>query len=323
MNPLKYSSWNRLRRVTAWVRRFADLLLAKVKKQGKPVGVVARTYIDANWNRQRWRTVGETNTGGEISWRDKRFDWRKRSQKTEPLEISYPIVDELGILRVGGRLDRAELSYDAAHPMNLPKKHHIKQLIVADVHNRCRHAGVNHVLAQVRNRCWIIDGRQEVKNLDKECEVCERRRVQPSVQIMAPLQRRRVGTTMRAFAKCCVDYAGPFTTKITRRVSDKRYLCLFTCSATRAVHLEMACSLSTTDFLNTFSQMVATRGRPEEVKSDYGTDFVGAERESSENLFKQWTRNRSPVMLPITGSDGIGILRWGRFLVGCLSRCLK
>ena len=167
MNLLKYSSWNRLRRVTAWVRRFADLLLAKVKKQGKPVGVVARTYIDANWNRQRWRTVGETNTGGEISWRDKRFDWRKRSQKTEPLEISYPIVDELGILRVGGRLDRAELSYDAAHPMILPKKHHIKQLIVADVHNRCRHAGVNHVLAQVRNRCRIIDGRQEVKNKER------------------------------------------------------------------------------------------------------------------------------------------------------------
>ena len=220
-------------------------------------------------------------------------------------------------------MDQAELSYDAAHPMILPKKRHIKQLTVADVHDRCRHAGVNHVLAQVRNRYWVIDGRQEVKNLDKECEVCERRRVQPSVQIMAPLQRTRVGATMRAFAKCCVDYAGPFTAKITRRVSDKRYLCPFTCSATRAVHLEMACSLSTTDFLNTFSRMVATRGRPEEVTSDNETNFVGAERESSENLFKQWTRNRSQVMLPITGSDGIGILCWGRTLVGCLSRWLK
>ena len=47
------------------------------------------------------------------------------------------------------------------------------------------------------------------------------------------------------------------------------------------------------------------------------------QRESSENLFKQWTRNRSQVMLSITGSDGIGILRWGRTLVGCLSRWLK
>ena len=45
MNPLKYSSWNRLRRVTAWVRRFADLLLAKLTKQGKPLGVVTRTGL--------------------------------------------------------------------------------------------------------------------------------------------------------------------------------------------------------------------------------------------------------------------------------------
>ena len=82
-------------------------------------------------------------------------------------------MDEQGTLRVGGRLDRAELSYDAAHPMILLKKHHITQLIVADLHNRCRHAGVNHVLAQVRNRYWVIDGRQEVKNWDKEYKVCE------------------------------------------------------------------------------------------------------------------------------------------------------
>jgi len=137
--------------------------------------------------------------------------------------------------------------------MILPKKHHITRLIVADVHNRYHHAGVNHVLAQVWHHYWIIDGQQEVKNWDKECKVCGRRRAQPVVQIMATLLESRLGTTMRAFAKCCVDYAGPFTTTITRRVSAKRYLCLFACFATRAVHLEMAHSLSTADFLNAFS----------------------------------------------------------------------
>ena len=106
--------------------------------------------------------------------------------------------------------------------------------------------------------------------------------MQPAVQIIAPLTKSRLATTMRAFANCCVDYAGPFTTKITRRVSAKRYLCLFTCSATREVHLEIACSLSTTGFLNAFSQMVATRGGPEEVTIDNGTSFVGAERELRE-----------------------------------------
>ena len=99
---------------------------------------------------------------------------------------------------------------------------------------------------------------------------------------MAPLPKSRLGTTIRAFAKCCVDYVGPFTTKITRRVSAKRYLGLFTCSATRAVHVEMACSLSTADFLNAFSRMVATSGRPEEVTSDNETNFVGTETELRE-----------------------------------------
>lgn len=44
----------------------------------------------------------------------------------------------------------------------------------------------------------------------------------------------------------------------------------------------MAFSLSTTDFLTAFSRMVATKGRPEKVTSDNGTNFVGTERELRE-----------------------------------------
>ena len=38
INSLKYASWNRLKRVTEWVTPFSDILLAKVKKSGKPLG---------------------------------------------------------------------------------------------------------------------------------------------------------------------------------------------------------------------------------------------------------------------------------------------
>ena len=59
MNPLKYSSWNRLRRVTAWVRRFADFLLAKVKnKQGEPLDVVTRSGLTL--------TPTEIDRGGKL-----------------------------------------------------------------------------------------------------------------------------------------------------------------------------------------------------------------------------------------------------------------
>ena len=168
LDPLKFSSWTRLIRVMAWVLRFVAKLLAKVKKSAKPenpeyetCGEVILTPAELDKAEKLWvkqaqmesfaKEIKELKGGGEVS-------------KQSHLKPLTPIVDELGVLRVGGRLNRAELPHDAAHPMILPKKHHITRLVVADVHHRCRHAGVNHVLAQVRSRYWIIDGRQEVKN---------------------------------------------------------------------------------------------------------------------------------------------------------------
>lgn len=96
---------------------------------------------------------------------------------------------------------------------------------------------------------------------------------------MAPLPEARLGIVMRCFAHCCVDYGGPFVTKLTRRVTAKRYLCLFTCAATRAVHLEIAYSLDTDSFLNAFSRMIARRGKPEEMINDNGSNFTAADNE--------------------------------------------
>ena len=121
------------------MRRFAGTLLARVKKQGKPLGVVTRGGLIL--------TPGEIERAGKL-WvkqaQEERFPEEmkdliggKEVKRQSHLKPITPIVDELGVLRVRGRLDRAELPYDAAHPMILPKKHHITQLIVADVHNRC------------------------------------------------------------------------------------------------------------------------------------------------------------------------------------------
>ena len=76
-----------------------------------------------------------------------------------------------------------------------------------------------------------------------------------------------------------VDFAGPFVIKLTRKVTAKHYLCLYTCASTRAVHLAIAYSLDTASFLNAFSRMVARHGKPEVMISDNGTNFTSAERE--------------------------------------------
>ena len=176
MDPLRYSSWTGLKRVTAWVMRFSAKLLAKVRKVEKPWGVEVCTEVTLTpteldraeklWVKQAQlerfpMEMQESKSGKEVSMQSH-------------LKALTPVVDEYGVLRVGGRLTRAQLPHDAAYPMILPKKHHITRMIVADVHNRRRHAGVNHVLAQVRCRYWIIDGRQEVKNWIEKARLVRR-----------------------------------------------------------------------------------------------------------------------------------------------------
>ena len=125
-------------------------------------------------------------------------------------------------------------------------------------------------------------------NVVEACRGCRRQfRAKPVGQMMAPLPEARLKLPLRAFERVGVDYGGPFLTKQGRRKAKaKRYLCLFTCLNTRAVHLEMAYSLDTDSFINAFIRMTARRGTPTYVVSENGTNFVGAERELRELLEK-------------------------------------
>ena len=195
------------------------------------------------------------------------------------------MCDEQGLLRIDGRLRNAdELSYDTKHPIILPKNHPVTTLIVQDAHEKLGHGtGVEQVLTQLRSRFWIVKGRCMVRNVLRSCMQCRRHfSMNTAGQKMAPLPRPRL-QSLRAFERVGVDYAGPYLTKQgRRRAKEKRYLCLFTCLATRAVHLEMAYSLDSDSFINAFSRMTSRRGTPAYVISDNGTNFVGAQRELRE-----------------------------------------
>ena len=87
-----------------------------------------------------------------------------------------------------------------------------------------------------------------------------------------------------------VDYFGPFLVRQWR--SDvKRYGCIFTCFTTRAVHLEVAYSLTADSFIVALSRFKSRRGKPFCIFSDNGINFVGAEKELSKSI-EEWNKNQ-------------------------------
>ena len=80
------------------------------------------------------------------------------------------------------------------------------------------------------------------------------------------------------FTYFAVDYFGPFYIK-EKRKEVKQYGSLSTCHASRAVHIEVADSLDTDSFIMALRCCISLRGNIHKLHSDWGTNFVGAERE--------------------------------------------
>jgi len=99
-----------------------------------------------------------------------------------------PILEEGGLLRSDGRLHYADyLPFDARYPVILPRKSGVKSY-----HERSNHAaGTNHTLSLLSVRFWIMQGREEIRDWERECCECRKRKVKAAKQIMAPLPKIR------------------------------------------------------------------------------------------------------------------------------------
>ena len=205
-------------------------------------------------------------------------------------------------MRSNSRIVNAEfLSIDTRYPIILPRTSWVTKLIVKQYHVDGYHStGTNHTLAALSSKYWIISAREVIREVEKDCVVCRRRKAKLATQVMAPLPNVRLKMSLRPFTNAAVDYAGPFITIQGRSIRRaKRYLCLFTCLNTRAIHLEMSFNMDTDSFLNAFSRMASRRGLPEKMFSDNGGNFVKADKELKDLMgqldqekIKQTTSNK-------------------------------
>ena len=182
-----------------------------------------------------------------------------------------------GILRVGGRLRRADLPHETKHPAILPRKSHVTTLLIRHAHKRLGHAGRGHVIASLREQYWIVKVNAAVRHVISNCVFCRRSHGKPTEQKMADLPRDRISPAP-PFTYTGVDYFGPFIIKDGRK-EVKRYGALFTCLVSRAVHIEVASTLESSSFIQALRRFLARRGPVREIRSDNGTNFVGARKE--------------------------------------------
>lgn len=279
-----YSDWKRLKTAVAWVLKVRKVLLELSQKRKLLV-----SSADVH-NQEMMKTRDLTKQSLSAEDLSKAEDaiiqfCQRENFNSEictltagiPVKRNSPIYKlnptlKNGVLRVGGRLSRTTMSEQSKHSAILSKDHHASMLILRHIHEQTGHGGRNYSLSKLRERYWITHANAAARKLLSSCVFCKRHRAKLCEQKMADLPKERTTPDLPPFTNVGVDYFGPFEVK-QGRSNVKRYGVVFTCMASRAVHLEVAHSLDTDSCISAIRRFICRRGRVSHFRSDNGTNF--------------------------------------------------
>lgn len=272
-------NWFKLSCRVAAMLRIRKLL----RRKGVPSG---RITVDELCNAETaiWKFIQHENFHEVISKLESRQDLLIRNKLTK----LSPFIDEKGLMRAGGRLKHADLCYSAKHPIILPNHPLSVRSLVESVHREVGHLGKESILVKLREKFYIIGGNSLIKTVLRRCITCRKMNSRPSQQLMSDLPAERTTADLPVFTNTGVDFFGPFLVFRGRgRVQEKRYGVVFSCLASRAMHLEIACSLETDSFLSALRRFICRRGPVKMMRSDQGTNLVGGQREMAASI-NEW-----------------------------------
>ena len=188
-------------------------------------------------------------------------------------QLNLVLVDD--IIKVKTRLQHSNVDERSVWPVLLPRHCPLTALIIRNAHTHLLHSGVNAVLCHLRERWWVPAGRQAVRAVLRKCVPCKKVIGKPYTSPRdPPLPSERV-LGARPFQFTGLDYSGAIEVKDKKSII-KAYIALFTCLITRAIHLELAESLSTEDFLRVLTKFSSRRSYPQLLYSDNASSFHAA-----------------------------------------------
>lgn len=221
----RFSSYDRMIRVTTMMHRFINHC-RPTKFESPPTLCLNITEVDGATRsiiRESQRIhfctlLRELSTSLRVS--------------SKPLARLAPFVDDVGIIRVGGRLRHSTLSYDCKHPILIAKRSHFSLLICRRWHRLTCHSGPRVMISLILRQYWIVAIRSVAHDVLRHCPVCVRLTAKPPRPLMANHPAARV-QQFRPFVRVGVDYADPLQMrelKLRKSRSYKVYIAVFVAS---------------------------------------------------------------------------------------------
>ena len=239
----KYSSYWKLLRVTAHVKRFVNNC-KKTEKQKAPLKKEELRVAERFWITQA------------------------QAVRAPKSDVSLE-KNEHGILRCVSRVP-------GYYPIFLPRECELTLPVVLKVHRLVLHGGVSVTTCSMREKFWVPKLRSLAKKVTQNCNVCKRYCEKPiSPMTTAALPTFRVEMS-DPFALTGVDFARPVYYRVKKSVTAKAYIALFTFTGTQAVHLKLCCDLSCAEFQRALKEFIARRRCPQTLVSDQGKTFVAS-----------------------------------------------
>ena len=235
----RYSTFTRMKYVTAWILRFVKNCRV-IKGNQQAVETHATLLLSASES-----TAAENYWYKHAQWVDFSTELSLLSSSKHLPSKSYlrslhPILDPNSVLRVGGRQSQSNWSYTQTHPIILHGKNPLTKLIIWTEHLQLLHAGPNLLLCSLVRRFHIIGMRKAIRSVTRKCIItCRRQSAKPQPQLFGQLPLERI-TPDSVFDRVGVDYAGPILVKygmVRKPTVVKTYVCIFVSLSVKAVHI--------------------------------------------------------------------------------------
>ena len=191
---MRISLWSKLLRMTAWVMRWIKIVRKRVNKTNVEEGSPTQLHV---------LSVEELKAAEVVvikGYQRKEFneefmvlDGHRNKKLRESIGSLNLYVGEDGLIRVGGRLQQSNLDEKVMHPVILPKKGKLTEMIIRWCHQKTAHSGRNITLNEIRTSgYWVIQGNSAVKEMISRCITCRRLKRKSVKKIMTNLPQDRL-----------------------------------------------------------------------------------------------------------------------------------